>query len=432
MPIGYWDNDQSCYIDSSTSQCTSLDATGSGDYSGLTYYNGDPAQGFYSSIPSSSYTNTYFISGVATALDSSGNGYWGGWYYVSATQTTLDASGNGSWNGAWYWGGVLSTELDASGTGYQGASYGMFSSGYYYLGGLTSLGSSGTGYWSGNTYASGYVSGYFIAGVLTMLDSCGNGSWNGSNYVDGTVSNSAWSSCANVWYFNGLTESGVDQNGNGWSWSSNQYFLGGAQTTLDYSGNGTWNGLPYYGGTAQPTGWNGYSYWITNLETTLDSSGSGTWNGGTYVNGVLQTYGVTFAGSVSGDGDWANVANWLDANGGGAALLPDGSSAVTIIANVTQCSSGQPAILPSMVVDGASLGISVMVTPGLAVFKNGASLQSSLDGSAAFYDTSFMSMATVVGNATFYGNSSNRNGIGGTTTAAHGGGINGSNILGFA
>lgn len=408
MPIGYWDSDQNCYIDSATSQCTSLDAMGNGQWNGLWYVAGDLAQGWASPA---------------------GMGYY---WYESGVETTLDSTGTGSWNGGWYFGASLATDLNASGTGYLASTFGTYSSGYYYLGGLTSLPSSGSGYWAGNTYASGYVSGWFIGGVLTTLDSCGNGSWDGSNYVDGVVSNSAWSSCANQWWYNGAYQSGVDSFGNGYSMTAGYYFLSGQQTTLDMMGNGFFDGHAYYNATQQATGWNGYFWYINDVETTLDSSGNGTWNGGTYVNGVLQTYGVTFAGSVSGDGDWANVANWLDANGGGAALLPDGSSAVTIIANVTQCSSGQPAILPSMVVDGASLGISVMVTPGLAVFKNGASLQSSLDGSAEFYDTSFMGMATVVGNATFYGNSSNRNGIGGTTTAAHGGGINGSNILGFA
>lgn len=359
MPIGYWDssanNGSGCYVDSSSSNCTPLDAFGNGDYNGLTYSNGDPAQGYYSSIPGSAYSNTYFLSGSATSLNS---------------------SGTGSYN---------------------------------------------------NTY--------YIGGSATSLDSCGNGSWNGTNYVDGSASNSAWSSCANQWWYNGAYQSGVDSYGNGYAMSAGYYFIAGAQTTLDMMGNGFWSGHAYYSGSLQPTGWNGTYYYISDQQTTLDSSGNGTWNGTTYSAGVAQIVGTKFVGSSSGNFD--SVSNWTDAGGAAANLLPDGNSAITVVGDVTANMSNAASSVPGLTVSGqASFQIPITVTSGgTAVFTGSASLGSggSITGDAEFRDSAYMaSGSSVTGNVTFRGKSVNKNDISGTVTGSHGGGINGSNILGFA
>lgn len=255
MPLGYYDNTLSCYYDPSANQCTTLDTLGNGDYNGLTYSGGDPADGYYSSIPSSTYTNTYFIAGQPTSLN---------------------ASGNGAWSSFWYIGGVL---------------------------------------------------------------------------------------------------------------------------------------------------------------TTLNSSGTGTWNGVNYVNGEVEVLGTKFTGSA--DGNWDNIANWTNATGTSANVLPDGTNAVTVVGSVTSNMTSVAATLPGLTVSGsASFGISVTVSsPGVAVFKNSASLANgaTITGDVEFRDTSYLDSGAVVdGNVTFKGRAYNKNGVSGTITSAHGGGINGSNILGVA
>lgn len=356
MPLGYWDGTANggsgCYIDNSTMSCTPLDYDGNGDYNGSTYYYGEPANGYYSSIPGSSYTNTYFYYGSPTTLNSSGTGYWSGFYYIGGTSTTLDT--------------------------------------------------------------------------------CGNGYWNSNYYVEGTISESAYSSCAYAWIFQGSAQSGVDASGNGYSTSSYSYFLAGAQTTLDSVGSGFWNGHAYYNGSLQPDGYNGYYYYLNDVQTTLDSSGNGTWNGVTYAAGVAVIVGTKFVGAT--DGDWGTIANWTDNAANVATALPDGMSPVTILADLTADSS-YGASAPGMTVDNAAISISITMSSGTAVFKNGARLVTGggIIGDAEFRDTSYLdSGGAITGNATFKGNSTNRNDISGTVTGAHGGGINGSNVLGFA
>ena len=96
-----------------------------------------------------------------------------------------------------------------------------------------------------------------------------------------------------------------------------------------------------------------------------------------------------------------------------------------------------PTTFPNVTISGA-FGFPLSITVsygGKATFKNGAFLESpaSLSGDAEFLDTAYMqSGSSISGNVTFKGRSVNKNDISGTVTAAHGGGINGSNILGFA
>jgi hypothetical protein len=339
MPIGYWDSSANdgngCYIDYSTYGCTNLDYTGSGDHNGLTYYNGDPANGYYSGISNS---------------------------------------------------------------------YALFPA-------------------------------FFVNGVATSLDSCGTGYWSGSYYVDGSANESAWSSCANMWVYQGSTVFGVDSSGNGWASTTMQYFIGGAPTSLDSMGSGFWNNHAYYSGSQQPNGWNGYYWYINDQQTNLDSLGNGTWNGVTYAAGVAQIVGTRFVGAASGD--WNDVSNWRDAASNAATLLPDGNSTITVVAPISQDTS-YAASAPNMIVEGSGTYVSIsltILTGGKALFRNGAYLGfgASISGDVEFADTAYMeSGASVTGNATFRGRSVNKANISGTVTGAHGGGINGSNILGFA
>jgi hypothetical protein len=247
----------------------------------------------------------------------------------------------------------------------------------------------------------------------TTLDSNGDGDWGSSTYVSGDLANGYYGSISNSAY------------------STGGYFISGSYTSLDSIGSGVWNGQAYYAGNAQATGWNGYYYYVDNQQTTLDEFGDGYWNGVTYDNGVPQILAVRFVGTFSGD--WADVSNWTDAASTTATVMPDGSSSVTILSAVTTDNS-YAASVANMTVDGTYVAVNVSVSSS-AVFKNGAYLASgaTLTGDAEFRDTSYMeSGSAVTGDATFKGRSLNKNDISGNVTSAHGGGINGSNILGFA
>ena len=334
--------------------------------------------------------------------DSSANDGFGCYIDSSSMQcTSLDSNGTGDYNGLTYY-------------------YGDPASGYI-------------GYLANSQYTSG---GYFVSGVYTTLNNYGNGSWNSQNYVDGSVNNSGWSTGENIWYYNGSSHFGVDSSGNGYSTASLQWFIAGTPTTLDSYGSGFWNNHAYYYGSLQPNGYNGYYYYLNDVQTTLDSSGNGTWNGVTYASGVAQIVGTKFVGSP-GDSNWDTITNWTDDLGNVATLLPDGNSPITVLGATNGYNMTGPTTFPSMIVSGGfSFAMSVTISSGgKAVFKNGAILASttSISGDVEFQDTAYMeSGSSITGNVTFKGRSVNKNDISGTVTAAHGGGINGSNILGFA
>jgi hypothetical protein len=205
------------------------------------FSNGNLASGYHAP------TETYYIAGQATTLNSSGTGSWNGLYYVNAVL----ASG---WIGGTYYISGNATSLDSSGTGYNSAD-----NSYYITGTQTTLDSNGTGSWSGY---------YYITGTQTTLDGSGNGSWNNSYYITGT-------------------QTTLDSSGNG-SWDG-YYYITGAQTTLDSNGTGSWNGY----------------YYITGTQTTLDGSGNGSWNGTEYLDGIAAAT-IRF----TGNGDWNSSGNW--------------------------------------------------------------------------------------------------------------------------
>lgn len=245
----------------------------------------------------------------------------------------------------------------------------------------------------------------------TGLDYNGDGDYGSLTYVGGDPANGYYSTISNSAY------------------SMGGYFISGVYTTLDSNGHGFWSGQAYYSGSAQPTGWNTYYYYIDNVQTTLNEFGDGTWNGNTYVAGIIQITGTRFATS----GDWSTASNWTDDALVTATLLPDGTSAVTVLADVTS-NSGSTPVMTTVTVDNARIEIALEAS-GSVIFKNGAVLAATgyITGDAEFRDSASMeSGSTVSGDATFKGNSYNQNGITGTVTASHGGGINGSNILGLA
>ena len=126
----------------------------------------------------------------------------------------------------------------------------------------------------------------------------GNTTFNNNSLSVGTVNGSVtyngftgWSNESPYFfnkYFIGGQQTSLDSSGNG-SWN-NGYYLGGVLTTLDVNGNGSWNGVYYIAGTSTSlnesgTGsWNG-SYYITGTQTTLNQYGNGTWDGIAYVDG---------------------------------------------------------------------------------------------------------------------------------------------------
>lgn len=245
----------------------------------------------------------------------------------------------------------------------------------------------------------------------TTLDYNGDGDYGSLTYVGGDPANGYYGSISNSAY------------------STGGYFLSGLYTSLDSNGSGFWNSQAYYNGNSQSTGWNAYYYYIDNVQTTLDEFGDGIWNGNTYVNGVIQIVATRFAIS----GDWNNVSNWTDDSLVTATVMPDGTASVSVFADVTS-NSGSTPVMPTVTVDGARIEITIEVS-GSVIFRNGGVLAATgyITGDAEFRDSSYMeSGSTITGDATFRGNSYNASGVMGSVTAAHGGGINGSNVLGFA
>jgi hypothetical protein len=235
-----------------------------GEYNGILYFFGSPATGFYQ------YGPVYFVSG----------------YYIGGVLTTLDATGNGTWNGATYVNGAtevqngwidgvyyindVATDLPESGSGFWNGSY-------YINGTATSLDQSGNGMWIG-----GPEFGVYLNGVITGLDPAGNGVVDGQWYSGFTPNNTitGWQSFSD--WRGGPTEYA--------------YFILGQQTTLDQSGNGTWNGDNYVNGEVQVAlnGWVDGVYYINNVATPLDENGDGFMEGLFYHEGELANGPVTF------------------------------------------------------------------------------------------------------------------------------------------
>lgn len=60
--------------------------------------------------------NGYYVNGLVTTLNNSGQGFWNNVYYVNGQPTTLNQSGNGVWNNKYYIGSVETT-LNLNGDG---------------------------------------------------------------------------------------------------------------------------------------------------------------------------------------------------------------------------------------------------------------------------------------------------------------------------
>ncbi len=254
-----------------------------------------PYDGYYE------LTNTYYVGGIATTLNSEGNGCWDGKEY-SGGVVVFDPSvdtGYFSCDEIYYINGVATT-LDQNGNGYLDDPL-NFDVGYYLGGQLTALDSSGTGCDNGNEYVNGSLipidhnpppgyTGYYtvgnncgnyyyywaINGVQTSLSSEGNGCWEGREYSYGSVifdptTDTGYSSCDGIYYINGVA------------------------TSLDQYGSGCSDGKEYSSGTvtfnsSTDTGYfncNGI-YYINGVATTLDSNGDGEWEGNNYIGGVIQ------------------------------------------------------------------------------------------------------------------------------------------------
>lgn len=219
----------------------------------------------------------YYIDGVRTTLDTSGNGYWNGTWYVGGVATTLPASGNGLWNGTSYIGGYSAPGVSGSGTGPCGSIYYI----NWVATGLPWY--TGIGYWNGV---------YYIRGVATTLPESGCGEWGGVYYFFGTASAlpSNGTGYLSQWiYGNGGYGPGHPDIG---------YYIGGNLTTLSTNGSGAWNNIVYNSGVPDPNagtvtnGWSGYGYYLNGKATTLSSNGTGNWTNTLYQEGVAVAYQI--------------------------------------------------------------------------------------------------------------------------------------------
>lgn len=216
----------------------------------------------------------YYINGVQTNLDESGNGTYDEDYYVNGSLANgvygnhYYVNGNyatGTIDGVYYVNGPRYTGWDSS-------------SSTYYINGLsTSLDSTGSG-WEPNTYNSntGTNGMYFVNGVgLNRLNSSGTGSRNHPGHAG-----------FEAWYINGVLTT-LGDGGNG-VWND-AYYLNSTVTTLDNTGSGTYNNLLYSNGVLLNGVYNNFIYFNGALQTPLRSGNgalfTGTFEGNYYVNG---------------------------------------------------------------------------------------------------------------------------------------------------
>jgi hypothetical protein len=68
---------------------TNLDSSGNGVWNDKLYVNG--------LLFSGDYNGVYYLEGLATGLNTSGSGNWMGVYYINGAATTLDSAGSGVW-----------------------------------------------------------------------------------------------------------------------------------------------------------------------------------------------------------------------------------------------------------------------------------------------------------------------------------------------
>ena len=344
-----WDSGTNTYYINGVA--TTLNENGDGNWNGLFYLGGSLFTGLDGM--------TYFIEGVATPLNEDGDGWWNGflymggvlftgqnngsyfkdgvlahgwlsydsgasyYYYIDGVQTYLDINGNGMYCNLYYEGGSLYTGGPNSGGNTLYWIDGVLAQGWldtfgnycYYIAGVQhgGLDQNGTGtsyvdslyYYNGSLFTGWNVSYYYINGAQTTLDSSGNGGW------------------GNNWYSSGVVLNGVDGSGNGYCTDNGIYYLMGLQTTLNYSGTGWWdlyslyyiNGQPLNGLNSSGTGYctDDYYYYVNGVQTTLDQYGNGTWNDLYYESGnIFSGYSsYTYTYYLSG------VSTYLSSDGTG-------------------------------------------------------------------------------------------------------------------
>lgn len=386
-------------------------------------------------------------------------GYWdadadpSGWYENGAYEPNIDISGSGQYLGTWFY---QTNEANGYLT-INGSTY------YYINGEETTLDEYGSGSWNNK---------YWISAQETTLDSCGNGTWNSANYIDGSQSDAGYSSCAASYWINGQ-QTTLDQYGTG-SWNGS-YYITAQQTTLDTCGNGSWNGPNYIDGVQSDAGWSACAskYFLNGVETTLDENGSGSWNGNDYSSGTVIYIAKTFVGGATTDA--GDLLGWQAANGTAADTWPAGGANLVINNSVTADSTGVlSSPKPNTITVTTNGSISAMINVDT---ENGLVLQGSafianctvygpvaMSGQSnattvGFYgetklrDDAFLDGCQMLSSGTLelrgnsqikndttsgftvqiYDNAANLNGLDYMyVTVAHGGGINGSNILGFA
>jgi len=126
---------------------------------------------------------------------------------------------------------------------------------------------------------------------------------------------------------------------------------------------------------------------------------------------VPEIHAIRFLNS-SGDGNWANLANWTDERGRSpVTFLPLGEFNVEIYGDITQNTDGNAEIYTCSFYDTAKNYITLKAFSSFT-FKNGSSNLGTLEGNVTFFDNSsnsseFGTTGVVTGNANFYNNSSN-------------------------
>ena len=148
--------------------CTTLDTTGSGVWNGACYNGGSLYTGLDGETCTIYYQNGYIGSGWYTST-----------YYISGNATELNSSGTGTYNSLYYFNGSILN--------------GSNGSNYYIAGVCTTLDTTGNGTWNELRYVDGslangsYYGAYHINGVSTTLDENGNGFWNTIKYCSGAI-----------------------------------------------------------------------------------------------------------------------------------------------------------------------------------------------------------------------------------------------------
>jgi hypothetical protein len=398
-------------------------------------------------------TNTYYIDGVATTLDSTGYGDFGSPLLHYSSYPTLWAGGDTT-NNKYYVNGVEQEGLDSCGNG--GISAGTridnqpvpydFTYGVYYgysscagvflmasghsgfLQPVPGLGAGGYGDYNGYHFSSfptlfngwdATTSTYYIDGVATTLNSDGTGCWNNEIYTAGSVT------------FNPATDTGYNT-------CDSIYYISGVATALDSTGYGDYDGNHY---SAYPTLFEGWdtatnTYYFAGVATTLDRNGTGDYSGALYLNGSPVVDGTTpryfsatnavslestnywevYLDSFSGPGPFTCYSPPTSADNVNVNTYPlSGSSTVNNLylsgTSLNYIDSYLTSTATVTVLGAATVGFgytnSGNITCANVSFSAGSWNLGTVTGNASFDNS--RNIGTVTGNATFGNNSENTN-----------------------